>query len=369
MARFTINLLLIFFSIFFTIIILEIITRIYIPQKLIYYKEDVWKPHNGLGWNHYKNIDTYLNPGGGGGVRFITDTNGFRIGKNEKEESDYKVVIIGDSFLEAFQVENEYIIPSLINEKFIKEEQKVIKFYNTAVSGWNPNHYLIETKNFLKNFEADLALIFLYSGNDLVDERIYHYKEKKGHAHKTKFTIPKKINFKEFTNSILLPINDILERKFHLFILFKKSFETTLSKVGLTHYEMNEIFKKNQLSKKKSKITSEICNEIKNEFYKNGINSIFIILPAAYQVDKKLFSNYVKGFNINTLEVDLMNPNKLLKKDLLQYKINLLDPIQLFTESYENGDKTHGDIDRHFNKKGHELVSDFLYPFIKEGLL
>ena len=370
MVRIFINAILIICSILFAIIVLEIITRIYLPQKLIYYKEDVWKSHDGLGWNHYKNIDTYLNPGGGSRVRFITDSNGFRIGNNEEEEeSDYKVVIIGDSFLEAFQVDNEYIIPSLIKKQYFKEEEKKIKFYNTAVSGWNPNHYLIETKNFLRNFKADLALIFLYSANDLVDEKVYHYNKRKKLVNKAKFRIPKKLNFSEIRNSILLPINDILERKFHLFILFKTSFETTLSKVGLTHYEFNEIFKKNKLSEKKSKITSEICNDIKKEFDKKGIKSIFIILPASYQVDKKLFNNYLKGFKINRLEVDLLNPNKLLKTDLLKYKIDLQDPIQLFIKSNEKGNKTHGSIDRHFNKKGHELVSEFLYPIIKKELL
>ena len=68
------------------------------PQKLIYYNNDVWKPDDELGWSHYKNINTVLNPGGGGIVNFITDSNGFRIGKSEDKEFEYEVLIIGDYF-------------------------------------------------------------------------------------------------------------------------------------------------------------------------------------------------------------------------------------------------------------------------------
>ena len=59
---------------------------------------------------------------------------------------------------------------------------------------------------------------------------------------------------------------------------------------------------------------------------------MFIILPSAYQVDKKLFNNYLKGFKIDPNQVDLYNPNKLLKKSLAKYDIDLLDPIDLFIE-------------------------------------
>ena len=104
----SINFLIAISSILIILVLLEIITRLFIPQKLIYYNNDLWKAHDGLGWNHYENIDINLNPGGGGLVRFITDSNGYRVGINEKQKSEYNVVIIGDSFLEAFQVENDY---------------------------------------------------------------------------------------------------------------------------------------------------------------------------------------------------------------------------------------------------------------------
>ena len=363
----SINFLIVMSSILIAILILEILTRIFIPQKLIYYNNDLWKAHDGLGWNHYKNIDINLNPGGGGLVRFITDSHGYRIGINEKQNSEYKVVIIGDSFLEAFQVENDYIIPSLLKDRFYRDDNKDIKFYNTAVSGWNPNHYLIETKRFLNKLDADLAIIFLYAGNDLKDEKI-NYFEPKVESYPSKFKFPSNLTYEDIKYSFLLPINDFLETRFHLFILFKTSFETALSKVGLTHYMLEDIFIKNNSSVTKAEITAEICNNISYEFDRRGIKSLFVLLPASYQVDKELFNKYIEGFNINLEKIDLYNPNKLLKQKLLKYNIHLLDPINIFLKSARKGVSTHGKIDRHFNENGHAIVADFLYPIVKKNL-
>ena len=95
------------------------------------------------------------------------------------------------------------------------------------------------------------------------------------------------------------------------------SFETALSKVGLTHYMLEDIFTKNDSSAKKAEITAEICYKISNEFERRGIKSLFVLLPASYQVDKELFNKYIEGFNINPERIDLYNPNKLLKKNLI----------------------------------------------------
>ncbi len=52
-------------------------------------------------------------------MRFITDGDGYRI--NSVEERDAPrgvkaVLFIGDSFLQAIQVENEYTIPQIVNQ-------------------------------------------------------------------------------------------------------------------------------------------------------------------------------------------------------------------------------------------------------------
>ena len=74
--------------------------------------------------------------------------------------------------------------------------------------------------------------------------------------------------------------------------------------------------------------------------------------------------NFLRGFNINSKDIDIFNPNKLLKNELLKYDIELLDPKELFIKANKKNLKTHGKIDRHFNKKGHQIISEYLYPKI-----
>lgn len=364
--KFFINLSILFITIVITLFIVEIIIRIFLPQKLIYYNNNLWKPHDGLGWERFSNIDIQLNPGGAGLVRFITDNDGYRIGIQDKKINnyDYNVLILGDSFLEAFQVEYEKTIPHILQSEIKIKKNASIKFYNTAVSGYNPNHYLIISKNFLKKQNVDLVLVFLYSANDLVDFEQTYFSPKL-ESYPSKFRFPKEFSYKEFINALLLPLNDFLETRFHLFILFKTSFETTLSKLGLTHYLLEEVFFSNEKSENRAKITAKICKKIDKVFRDQDIKTKFIILPAAYQVNDKLLNNYLKGFRIDKNKIDILNPNKLLNNEFKKINLVLHDPFLEFLKLNKQGINTHGKIDRHFNEVGHAITSDFVYKLIE----
>ena len=120
------------------------------PHQLIYYNNDVWRPDSILGWRHYENANTRINAGGAGLVHFSTDSNGFRINKinNPTSPNDYNhnILVLGDSFIEGMQVENEKTIPQLLAQDLKEKKDLNVRIHNAAVGGWDPNQYLLETK-------------------------------------------------------------------------------------------------------------------------------------------------------------------------------------------------------------------------------
>jgi hypothetical protein len=99
-------------------------------------------------------------------VHFVTDKDGYRINaesentKNSNVEKEYSVLFIGDSFLEAIQVENRLTIPQAMRETLAAQYPDVsISVTNSSVGGWNPNHYYLEAQR-LSPKQYNLAIVF-----------------------------------------------------------------------------------------------------------------------------------------------------------------------------------------------------------------
>ena len=119
------NLLLLSSSFLFVIIFLEVVTRLFFPQNLVYYNNDIWRPDDLYGYRHYENAKTKVNTSGAGLVNFVSDENGFRINVDNNlndENYQYEILALGDSFLEALQVENK--------NTFIEQVKDKLKIYS-----------------------------------------------------------------------------------------------------------------------------------------------------------------------------------------------------------------------------------------------
>src|SRR5690348_18446707 len=65
----------------------EILVRTIEPQQLIMDRPDIWQPRDTVGWEHRPNVKTTINTGEGA-VRFRTDSEGFRVVRNGRLETD-----------------------------------------------------------------------------------------------------------------------------------------------------------------------------------------------------------------------------------------------------------------------------------------
>jgi hypothetical protein len=91
----------------------EVGVRIAAPQQLILIRPDLWEPADTVGWLRRSNVDARVNTGEGT-VRLITDHDGFRVGE-ERRRTGVPVLLLGDSFMEALQVDHEQSLAGLLD--------------------------------------------------------------------------------------------------------------------------------------------------------------------------------------------------------------------------------------------------------------
>ncbi|MDP6401057.1 MAG: hypothetical protein QF835_09070 [Candidatus Marinimicrobia bacterium] len=373
MKNSTKNFLLLFASLLFCTVIAETIVRLFLPQQLIYAPPDVYQPDSTFGWRYLENTNTVVNHAGAGLVHFRTDEYGYRINATDNKIKNtgnpLNVLILGDSFLAALQVENEKTIPQLLKQDLQSQYTLNVDFYNSAVGGWDPNHYLLEAKKVLKEnrLKLDMCLVFLYVSNDIVTSVNTSYNfEQVSPQHS--FSIPEDLSWSSFINSVLYPINDFLEVRSHLFIFLKHRFQSILAKFGLTAAYFPDIFLLSEQSSARWGITSGICKNIHDEFQRLNVPVVFILLPSVYQCNTKIFYEHIENFDIPLDSVDLKQPNELLAEYFQENRIELHDPLFFMQKQFNHGYTMYGKIDGHFNEEGHRVVADYVLPLVLKNL-
>lgn len=340
--------------------------RLFMPQKLITRYSHVWRPDDISGWRRRENLNTTINSGERL-VHFVTDDNGYRINWEEREydgfERQISILAIGDSFLEAVQVENRYTIPQIIKKKLSSKYKISVSVTNDSAGHWNPNHYYIEARRLAGN-GYDLAIIFLCVSNDIVSSKVDSFPPSRI-AQRHRFRFPRRLKHAEIVDSILYPINDTLECTSHLFVMIKNNTKWLRIKLDLSPYYFPGVFMRDTPQFNRWEITAEICKSIHDEFSANNVPCLFVLLPPDYQVDGEMFHRYAESFGIDEASTDLDQPNRLLKESFESKSLMLVDPLEYMRGKAAAGLSMYGLVDNHFNENGHQAVADYIMPVVE----
>jgi len=316
---------------------------------------------NGIGHKHEVNVDTLINTGERT-VRFLTDRNGYRIGANPVIEPTIRILAIGDSFLEALAVEYEQTITAHLEQMMSLNTGEVVKVVNTGVADYNPNHYLLTVRAELPRTHYDLVVVFCYLANDMTSSRTDRFPPRNP-ARRHRFRLPNTFNKREIIDATLYPVNDFLEERSHLFILFKNCASILLARMGLTASYFSRAMKTSSANSPAWDNTVAILADIKVEADNKDTPIAFVFLPATYQVDKSAFRRYVAMFNIDPAQVDLYQPQRILGEKLISRGITVFDTTAALGQAHADGVKDlYGQVDTHLGPNGHKVVAAYLAP-------
>ena len=370
LKSFAVNGLIVCVSLVLSAFLGELLVRWLSPQKLVDLHPDIWTADEPLGWRLRENLSTTVNTGAGT-VHLVTDSRGYRINRDgtggNDDTAELSILIIGDSFVEALQVENEDTLGEGLRRLLEDKYGLVVHVANSGVRNWNPNHYLLQSRRALSRQSFDLGIVLLYVANDCIQETRSSYKAR-SIATPHRFRMPRSFRKPEWVEGVFYPFNDLLETRSHLFVFLKNRSRVLLARVGLTPYYFPPIFYRDRRDSPKWTVTAQVAEEISKEFEQANTPVIFALIPAPYQVHEEQFYEYVRMFDIPVDAVDLEQPNERLKKSFGAVGIELLDPLNRFRTSAEAGNRLYGTIDKHFSPAGHAAMAAYLFPLAEAKL-
>ncbi len=136
----------------------------YLPLSIGPVTLDVCRPHPTRGWELRPNVRT-LSPQYGPDITYETNSRGLRDREHAyRKRSKFRVVILGDSFMEAQQVRLEDCLAQQLERTWKDRDVEVL---NLGVSGYGTiQEYLYLIEEGLR-YEPDLVLLGFYAVNDV----------------------------------------------------------------------------------------------------------------------------------------------------------------------------------------------------------
>ena len=346
----------------------ELVVRLVAPQQLIVKRPDIWQPVDTLGWTHRPNVNTTINTGERT-VRVITDRDGFRVGLAGRVEGKRRILLLGDSFMEALQAEYEQSLAGLLGDRLSSRLDEPVAISNTGVGGWDPPQYLLEARRLLGRQRFDLVIVAVYLGNDVVSRRIERYPPRPpagGADHRLR--LPHRLSYRELVDAVLYPINDFLKARSELFNFLKERAATLRMRLGLTADYFPEDLLRREESSPRWSVTAQICRDIRDLARAHGASTMFVLIPDSFQVDTAAFYRALKGFKIDPAAVDLEQPERLLDSAMRAYHLDVLDVLPAFRRAERSGTRLYGAVDSHLSPQGHEVLEQLIEPIVMARL-
>lgn len=368
------RLVLILGSLLVGVLLSEGLVRLVAPQPLAQIRPDIWIPVDRLGHQLAPNLDTTINSGEGP-VRLLTDARSHRIGPQGPPSGERKVLAVGDSFLEALQVDYAELVTTRLGA--LLEGQAPARestgtparryaVISAGVSGWNANHYYIKVRDELAEDDYDLVLVFVFVGNDVISEVNTRYEARPQRARPIR--MPRSLGYRELVDAWIYPVYLQLRARSHLVVLLKGRFLNLWLRLGLSRRPFDPIYLTSHADSQDWTTTARVLQKTVAVAARAGSRAMVVLIPPDFAVDKVMGQNYAAGAGVDMALVDLHQPARLLGRKLRDAGIVTLDPTARFEALFASGVALYGKVDRHLNGRGHEELARFILPAVAEQL-
>jgi hypothetical protein len=284
---------------------------------------------------------------------------GFFSDSDYEKQSDLPLMtVIGDSYVEAKQVENIESVAGLLNSS-VGNSGRV---YSLGMSGAPLSQYLAYADFARKEFSPD-SFVFVIIDNDF-DESLrkyndfpsFHYfVERNG-----KFTL-ERIDREE--HSMLVRVLRESSVFMFLFVNLKLDWEKMVGNLGKLAFWKNESGNKENTEEYLGTARQSISEEMEKDSYR-GIDAFFSMLPdksgvassnIVFAMDGMRHAIYKK---VKLTDSYVFNMRKYFMEKAEEHGYGVIDMHEVFQKEYlKTGEKFEFSIDFHWNQLGHYLVA------------
>ena len=372
------NILLIFASIGFTLVLIEIALRIMMAGNqsylLDFYQDRSFRMPNKYWKNwHYANAKTRQKADCFDAI-YTSNEYGMRA-TTFRKSADFTIAVLGDSFVEGYGESDKNIFPTLLDSLTGKN----VEVLNFGMSGgFGTVHELAQYENFVRHFKPDLVILCYLNYND-VHDNIKAINEGLI-SEDLKFLYPKG-TFEEVMNEIKKneqppPLPAVIQYSYTLKMAQRglrafNSFRQTAANTRLNFsryladtYNPGAI---DQLQKGYD-IAEASLSKLAKLTQSDSTRFLLVNLPDPYQVDKNWIEKSEKKYSVkldptlpNTIISDISQKLNIDYHDMYPNAVKYIDENALKFPYFSH------ECDNHPNQEGHQFLAWDIYKHLMEN--
>ena len=286
---------------------------------------------------------------------YRTNSSGFRgpeFPSMEKSDDTARVVFLGDSFVEAIEVEEDERFPRLL------DVDSVILGY----AGSSPVHALAYYRHIGRQYSPDVVVHAFYAVNDIIEHND-DFSEDNGTIEVQPH--PRE-NWRLKLGRKSMVIQLVYDRVYRPMRMMGQHTEAGVREATGPFYKFTKNGYKELEEKGAWEYTRAVMTTLKEEVEADGAQLVVVMIPPYFlvQQDRKdeihtLFSDF-----ISEDEVDLTSTYERAAQELRAVGLQVIDPLAALQSEYEKGERVYLPTDPHITAVGHRVIAGELLPVI-----
>jgi phosphoribosylanthranilate isomerase len=274
-----------------------------------------------------------------------------------KSPGVYRILVLGDSFMEANQVKFEDAFVSLLERQLGGVTGHSIEVVNASVSGWGTDDELMYLMREGLRYRPDLVLVGMTLHNDVQDnqdEEFHVFTD--GHLQEN----PRpEMSLGDFA---LLQMKEFLASHSHLYqvLLRAKRFSSVQQEGNRLSSHVASLIKKQPTPEvvQAWDMTRHLFRKMKVESLKQGANVAVFLIPLWVQVSEERLKEFLTEHQLSIEQIALDQPQSYMKAIGQEEQIEIIDLLPDFQRAEkEDSQKLYLLDDGHWKAEGHRLAA------------
>jgi hypothetical protein len=335
----------------------------------------------------------------------------------EKGDDVYRIIVLGDSYIEAMQVELAESLPQQLGRLYSAQTDKQVEVLNAGTGGWGTDQQLLWLREEGVKYSPDLILLAVYPANDFMNNSLALEAANHGRIQKPFFQLENgelRLNYHPFDpattppvtveNAVILPETSLpgpltsLGNWLHEHSAFYRyadprvrvaapPFAAALARTGLiTPGQESKIAAQspdyvpiaygvyqrtqNETWQAATDITVALFAEFQRTATDIGAGTAAVLIAAPEQVYASEWQKILQSYPvIRTWDWDLDIPQQRAAAALTAAGVPFVDLLPTFRTLAANSAPLHYENDGHWNHRGHALAAKATYNFLAANAL
>ncbi len=339
----------------------------------------VYRPDSRFGWSHTPD-DHFIRVIEDRKLEIEINSLGLRDFEYtyQKPEDVFRILVLGDSFAEAFQVPHKATFAKILERRLNAGPSvsgRKVEVLNTGASGYGTDNELLFFLHEGKKYDPDLVVVAFYVGND-VRNNWYELDNIDSGGFRKPYYVPGpeglELHAYPFSkhDSYVTRVKLFLNRHVRLYAFLRETRDKLRNRetranpgAARTPLDLN-LYNIQSLPSWETawEITQELLLMLQHEADRVGAELFVVLIPTRFQVHSQYWEKKLASYPaLEEHEWDLDRPNARLRGFLAEQDIQFLDFLpEMRQRALSSGIQYYFAADAHWNEEGHELAGELI---------